>query len=240
MNLTEALNSLPNTKGCVIILSGGMDSTIAMRLAVEKYGPDNVKALTFDYGQKQKLEIQKARESTAKLGVKHLVLDLSALGQVSMGLSANVDPNIKVPDLEEVLGDPLPRTYIPNRNLILLAYASAYAQANGVETILCGIQIADEYGYFDATQAYIDDVNRLFAHNRTYPTHVIGPFANLSKTNELELLLELDGNVDLLKHTLTCYNPDEHGRSCGRCATCRERMKAFKTLGLTDPIEYQN
>ena len=75
MNLSETLKLLPDTKGVVVILSGGMDSTISMRLCVEKYGKDNVSALTFDYGQKQAIEIERAKESTYILGVKHKIID---------------------------------------------------------------------------------------------------------------------------------------------------------------------
>ena len=78
MNLENALKELPDTKGVVVVLSGGMDSTIAMRLCVQRYGANNVRALTFDYGQKQKIEIEKAKISTSHYGVKHKIFDLSA------------------------------------------------------------------------------------------------------------------------------------------------------------------
>jgi 7-cyano-7-deazaguanine synthase in queuosine biosynthesis len=97
MKANEALSLLPEAAGCVVILSGGMDSTIAMRLAVEKYGKENVSALTFFYGQKQQREIDMARMSTNLLGVKHKVIDASFLGDISKGFSANVDTDMEMP-----------------------------------------------------------------------------------------------------------------------------------------------
>ena len=110
MILSDALNLLPDVKGCVVILSGGMDSTIAMRLAVEKYGSKNVSALTFNYGQKQSKEISMASVSTTMLGVEHKVIDASFLGDISKGFSANVDKDIAMPTIKDVLGDPRPKT----------------------------------------------------------------------------------------------------------------------------------
>lgn len=238
MNLTQALALLPETKGCVVILSGGMDSTIAMRLAVEKYGAENVSALTFYYGQKQALEIEKAKSSTTKLGVAHKIVDASFLGDISQGFSANVDKNIAMPTIKEVLGDPTPKTYVPNRNMILFSIAAAYAETRNVDTIICGLQIHDEYGYWDTTARFVESMNEVFAQNRKMKIKLIAPFSQLSKTQELDLLFEMDGNFNLTFHTLTCYNPDEEGRACGKCPSCSERINAFMSIGYPDPAQY--
>ena len=137
MTSNEALALLPQTKGCVVILSGGMDSTITMRLAVEKYGKENVSALTFDYGQKQKREIDMARITTNMLGVKHKIVDAGFLGDISKGFSANVDTDMEMPTIKDVLGDPRPKTYVPNRNMILMSIAAAFAETQNVDTVLC-------------------------------------------------------------------------------------------------------
>ena len=129
MTANEALGLLPQTNGCVMILSGGMDSTIAMRLAVERYGRENVSVLTFFYGQKQKREIEMAKISTNMLGVKHKVVDASFLGEIAQGFSANTDSAITMPTIKDVLGDPRPKTYVPNRNMILMSIAAAYARS---------------------------------------------------------------------------------------------------------------
>ena len=154
MTVSDVVETLPDTKGCVVILSGGMDSTIAMRLAIEKYGKDSVSALTFDYGQKQAIEIAHARGSTALLGVKHKVIDASFLGDISKGFSANVDKDIDMPTIKDVLGVARPKTYVANRNMILMSIAAAYAETQNVDTIICGLQVHDEYGYHDTTQRW--------------------------------------------------------------------------------------
>ena len=238
MKASEALALLPNTKGCVVILSGGMDSTITMRLAVEKYGKENVSALTFFYGQKQKKEIEMAKISTNVLGVKHKVIDASFLGDISKGFSANVDTEIAMPTIKDVLGDPRPKTYVPNRNMILMSIAAAFAETQNVDTILCGLQVHDEYGYHDTTQRWVDKVNDLLSENRIIKIKLVAPFSKLSKYDELSILRELDDSLDLTLFTLTCYNPDEEGRSCGVCPSCSERIANFAKVGVKDPVPY--
>ena len=238
MTLSEAQALLPNVKGCVVILSGGMDSTIAMRLAVEKYGKENVSALTFYYGQKQRREIEMARMSTNLLGVKHRVVDASFLGDISKGFSANVDTDMAMPTIKDVLGDPRPKTYVPNRNMILMSIAAAFAETQNVDTVLCGLQVHDEYGYHDTTQRWVDKVNDLLSENRIIKIKLVAPFSKLSKYDELNILRELDGNLQLTLFTLTCYNPDVDGNSCGECPSCSERIANFIKIGEKDPIPY--
>ena len=238
MQASEALALLPDVKGCVVILSGGMDSTITMRLAVEKYGRDNVSALTFFYGQKQQREIDMAKMSTYRLGVKHKVIDASFLGDISKGFSANVDTDIEMPTIRDVLGDPRPKTYVPNRNMILMSIAAAFAETQNVDTILCGLQVHDEYGYHDTTQRWVDKVNDLLSENRIIKIKLVAPFSKLSKYDELNILQELDGNLMLTMFTLTCYNPNAQHESCGKCPSCSERIANFAKVGTHDPISY--
>jgi 7-cyano-7-deazaguanine synthase len=241
------IEKLPKTKGVVVILSGGMDSTIAMRLCVEAYGAENVRALTFDYGQKQIHEIKCARDSTALLGVKHKVMDLSALGNISLGFSANVDDDMDMPTIQDVLGDPRPKTYVPNRNMILMSLAAAFAEVEGIDTVIMGLQVHDEYNYHDTTQRFVDKVNDVLSENRIIKIKIIAPFSLLSKREEIEILLSLDNNIALLYYTMTCYNPltvwPQGAKlpdiaSCGACPSCSERIANFAKAGIKDPIKY--
>lgn len=238
MNVNETLALLPESGGAVVVLSGGMDSTIALRLCVEKYGANNVRALTFWYGQRQVIEIEKAKASTSLLRVKHKVLDLSILGEIGKGFSANVDTDVSMPTIKDVLGDPRPASYVPNRNMILMSLAAAYAEVEGVENIVMGLQSTDEYSYHDTTKAFVDSVNSCLDQNRIIKIKVIAPFASLSKYQEIKILEELDGNTDLLANTLTCYDPAANGESCGRCPSCSERIMNFSKAGIRDPIPY--
>lgn len=238
MNINEILELLPETKGCVVVLSGGMDSTIAMRLAVEKYRFKNVSAITFDYGQKQVFEIKKAKESTTRLHVNHKIVDASFLGDISQGFSANVDKSIDMPTIQDVIGDATPITYVPNRNMILMSIAAAYAEVQGVDTIVTGLQVHDEYGYWDTTTRFVEKINSIFSENRKVKIKLVAPFNLLSKRQELEVLRELDGELNLMSLTLTCYNPDDKGISCGRCPSCAERIKNFADVKEIDPIPY--
>lgn len=238
MKASDALALLPDTKGCVVILSGGMDSTITMRLAVQKYGKENVSALTFFYGQKQKREIDMAKMSTNMLGVKHKVVDASFLGEISKGFSANVDTEMEMPTIRDVLGDPRPKTYVPNRNMILMSIAAAYAEVNNVDTVLCGLQVHDEYGYHDTTQRWVDKINDVLSENRIIKIKLTAPFSKLSKYDELNILQELDGNLMLTAFTLTCYNPNAQHESCGQCPSCSERIANFAKIGASDPVSY--
>lgn len=238
-DLKSALGSLPDVGGAVVVLSGGLDSTVAMRLCVEKYGRENVRALTFDYGQKQSIEINKARTSTALLGVRHKVLDLRILGEIGQGFSANLDKNIAMPTIHEVLGAPRPKTYVPNRNMILMSLTAAYAEVENISNIVMGLQSTDQYGYHDTTQRFVDKVNDVLHENRILKIRVMSPFTHLSKSDEIKILKEVDNHVGLLAHTLTCYNPNEEGHSCGKCPSCSERIKGFIDAGEVDPIKYQ-
>ena len=238
MGLNEVLETLPQTnKNVVVVLSGGLDSTIMMRVAVERYGAEQIRAISFDYGQRQNIELERAAESCEYLGVKHTILPLDSLNAIAMGHSANVDRSIKMPTIEDVLGDPSPDTEVPFRNMILLALASSYAQCNDADVVLTGLQSNDTYNYWDTTDTFVSKMNSVLSENRITKIRIVAPFIKLNKTAEIAILGEI-GDLPLLAHTITCYNPDDNGFSCGICPSCAERLKAFENLGLEDPVYY--
>lgn len=238
MSLEDILKLLPDNKKAVVILSGGLDSTIALRLAIEKYGKENVAAITFDYRQKQSVEIDCAYKTCEKLDIKWEVIDTGFLAKISQGFSANVDNDIPVPSIKQVLGDPQPKTYVPNRNMILLSIAAAFAEVGGYDTIICGLQIHDLYGYFDTSQRFIDKLNLVLDENRKHKIQILSPFSNLSKLQELQLLQEMDGNIELTKSTYTCYKGASGLDQCGVCPSCAERIMNFAKFGCKDPVPY--
>lgn len=240
MKLNTALTQLPETnQNVLVVLSGGMDSSILTMILVSKYGAGKVKALSYDYGQKQKIELSKAAKLCGILGIDHKVLDLGILGEIAKPISANIDgTEVKMPTIKDVLGDPQPKTYVPFRNLILLSLTLAQAEASNASHVFTGLQVHDEYGYWDTSQKFVDSVNAVAEQNRTHKVKIEAPFSHLSKFDEIEICKEL-GLLPLLEHTLTCYNPDALGHSCGKCPSCSERIANFAKAGIIDPVPYQ-
>lgn len=239
MNLNEALVSLPDTdKNVVAVLSGGLDSSIMTMMLVEKYGPDKVSAVSYNYGQKQRYELLCAAAMSEALGIEHTILDLSILGQIAMPMSANISgTEVEMPTIKDVLGDPQPKTYVPFRNMILLSLTMAQAEVVNASHVFTGLQVHDEYGYWDTTQRFVDSINSVAEQNRTHKVKIVAPFSHLSKHQEIEICRELK-LTHLLEYTLTCYNPNEHGHSCGKCPSCAERIANFAKSKLKDPVKY--
>lgn len=238
MNLEQALATLPETEHNVVsVLSGGLDSTILTYILVEKYGRDRVFALSYDYGQKQRQELVMAGATCAWLGIAHRVLDLSILGDIVKDVSANIGgTKVAMPTIKDVLGDPQPKTYVPFRNMILNSLAFSFAESNKASHVFTGLQVHDEYGYWDTTQRFVDSMNAVADQNRSHKVRMEAPFSQLSKYDEIKIAEEL-GNV-LFELTLTCYNPDQDGKSCGKCPSCSERIANFAKAGVKDPITY--
>jgi 7-cyano-7-deazaguanine synthase len=240
MNLETILKQLPETdKNILICLSAGLDSSIATMLAIEKYGKERVSAISYNYGQKQQEELNRGAKLCEALGIQRTVLDLKILGDIARPMCANIGgTEIAMPTIQEVLGTPQPPTYVPFRNMILLSLTMAVAEVAKASHVITGIQVHDTYGYWDASQQFVDSMNAVASQNRTHKVEIIAPFSHLSKTEELQLCMEM-GKLDLLQHTLTCYNPNENGESCGKCPSCSERILSWKNIGIKDPIPYQ-
>ncbi|MDQ7089761.1 MAG: 7-cyano-7-deazaguanine synthase QueC [Methylococcales bacterium] len=216
----------------VAIISGGMDSITLLHNLV-KNKKLTVAPITFIYGQKHNKEVEYAKEQALLLGcTQHLVLDLLLL-QPLFAKSALIAEEIDIPDAIEVMGDPQPPTYVPNRNMIFLALAAAYAETCDVSDVYYGAQRHDIYGYWDTTPQFLERLNQVYALNRKTPIQIKAPYIDYSKTDILKQGLELE--VDYSK-TWSCYKGGE--LSCGRCPTCAERLKAFADLNISDPLVY--
>jgi len=221
----------------LVVLSGGLDSSVATMMLVDKYGKDKVHALTFNYNQKQKIECLKAATFCRALEIEHTILDLSVLGEIARPMSANItDTDVDMPNIKEVLGDPQPVTYVPFRNMILLSLALSHAEVQKCSKVFTGLQVHDEYGYWDTTQKFVDSMNGVATQNRQNTIEIIAPFSQLSKADEIEIAIEL-GQFDLLRHTMTCYEPIGV-LSCGKCPSCAERIMNFMKVGRKDPVPY--
>lgn len=237
----QICDSFPQARGAVIVMSGGLDSTIAARFAVDCYGSENVHALSFFYGQKQSVELELAKENSNAMGIEnHTIVDMSFFGDMVRGVCANIQGGLAMPSIRDVLGDPAPVTEVPFRNGIMFMLAAAYAQSNNLQVIVTGVQATDQYSYFDTTPAFVDAMNAVIGQNRMHNIKIFAPWQGFDKATEIQALVDLDGVDDamsLLRGTLTCYNPEDRV-SCGVCPSCAERIMNFKRAGYIDPVEY--
>jgi len=217
----------------VAIVSGGLDSVTLLHYLVKEQ-QRRPAVITFIYGQKHSKEVDFARKQADLLDCEaHLVLDLGLLRPL-FAHSALIDAETAVPDVIDVMGDPQPVTYVPNRNMIFLALAAAYAETHAVSEVFYGAQRHDMYGYWDTTPQFLAQLNQVYGLNRKNPIEIEAPFINYSKTDLVRRGLELE--VDY-SQTWSCYEGQE--LACGRCPTCAERLKAFEDLGLADPLPYR-
>ncbi|MDC0429846.1 7-cyano-7-deazaguanine synthase QueC [Candidatus Thioglobus sp.] len=222
-------------KKAVILLSGGLDSTTT--LAIAKSQDFNCFALSFDYGQKQKSELDAAAKVAKEFNAsEHRVMKISLS---DIGGSALTDENIDVPDFVE--SDEIPITYVPARNTIFLSYALAWAEVLDCQNIFIGVNALDYSGYPDCRQEYIDafEVMANLATKQGVEGQKITiqtPLINLNKAQIIQQGIAL--GIDYAK-TTTCYQANEKGEACGVCDACEYRKLGFQEAKIADPTRYQ-
>jgi 7-cyano-7-deazaguanine synthase len=220
---------------CVVLLSGGLDSSTLLHYVTRRLGCPAVHALSFAYGQKHGRELDMARRQAERAGAKtHRIVDLSVLAALSGGASALTDAGLAIPDLADLDARQRgqPSTYVPHRNLILLALAAAYAESCGLADVFYGAQAQDAYGYWDCTVDFVGRMNDLLALNPGRAVVIHAPFTQWPKANVVRLGLELGVDYAI---TWTCYRGGR--RPCGTCPSCGERREAFRQVGVPDPLE---
>jgi 7-cyano-7-deazaguanine synthase len=221
-------------KRAICLLSGGIDSATAA--AIAKADGYEVYALTIHYGQRHSREVRFAEKLAMSLKLaSHTVLNVNLR---AWGGSALTD-SILVPH-HETIGNGIPVTYVPARNLILLSLAVGYAEASGASRVYFGANSLDYSGYPDCRPAFLE----AFAQAATLgtktgvegdPIEIVAPLQHMTKAEIIQRGLDLNVNYKL---TRSCYEDRE--QSCGKCDSCRIRLAAFETLGIRDPIEYEN
>ena len=217
-----------------MLVSGGLDSATVLAIAREEGHACH--ALSFDYGQRHRVELDAARRLAQALGaVEHRVLQLP-IG--NLGGSALTDERIAVPEKQ---GTGIPVTYVPARNTIFLACALAYAETLGASDIYIGVNAVDYSGYPDCRPEFIAAFERVA--NLATKTGVEGmslrihaPLIESSKAEIIRRGTALGVNYSM---TISCYQPDAEGRACGRCDSCRLRRTGFEQAGLADPTRYR-
>lgn len=228
---------MANTQKAVILLSGGLDS--ATTLAIARREGYACYALTFRYGQRHVVEIKAAKRVTNALGAReHRILDID-LG--SLGGSALTDMNLEIPKRQDDPADGIPITYVPARNTIFLAYALAWAEILRTFDIYIGANAVDYSGYPDCRPAFIEAFEKMAnlataagdQSKGTFKIHT--PIIQMSKAQIIKTGIGLGIDYSL---THSCYDPDEAGRACGVCDSCRLRKKGFQEAGIPDPTIY--
>ena len=227
-------------KKAVVLLSGGLDSTTT--LAIAKKEGFEIYALSFDYGQRHRIELEQAQKIAIKFGVvDHQIITINLR---QFGGSALTD-SIEVPihREEKRIGEEIPVTYVPARNTIFLSFCLAYAEVNNAPHIFLGVNAVDYSGYPDcrpefiaafeklanlATKASVEGKEKLKIHT---------PLIQLTKAEIILKGIELDIDYSL---THSCYNPEKDGKACGICDSCKLRLRGFKEAGLEDPVNYNN
>ena len=219
----------------VVLLSGGLDSTTTLALAVEQ--GFEVFALTVRYGQRHALEIARAEEQARALGAReHRVVEVDLR---FAGGSALTDPSIAVPKERtagEIAGEP-PATYVPARNTLFLALALGWAEVLGARDLFLGANVLDYSGYPDCRPEFLETFEELArrgtragAHGESFRVHA--PLLRMTKAQIVREAVRL--GVDLSR-TLSCYDPGPQGRPCGSCDACLLRAKGFREAGVVDP-----
>lgn len=235
---------MPMHHSTVVLLSGGLDSATCLAIACAQAKPagHRVYSLSFDYNQRHRCELAAAERIAAHNSVdKHVTIpiDLSLFGG-----SALTDSSIAVPkhDSVEDLEQEIPATYVPARNLVFLSLATAYAESVGATELMIGVNAIDYSGYPDCRPAFIEAFSQ--AANLATKQAVEGdsfvirtPLAEKSKAEIIRI--GLAHNVDY-SMTVSCYDPDEQGKACGRCDSCLLRAKGFRDAGVADPTQYQS
>ena len=221
------------TEHSVVLLSGGIDSTTALYWAYQRFR--HLSALTFDYKQRHSIEIKMAKKIARKLKIPQEILkvDLAQIGGSSL-----TDPKLSLPEFsnENEIGPQPPSTYVPFRNGILLAFAAAWAEVHEAKALVCGFNIIDSPNYPDTRENFIHAMEKAIntgtrAAFTGKKMHLVVPFVNKKKSDIIRLGLSLGADYS---YSISCYKGTEF--PCQTCSSCLHREKAWKEVGLPDPL----
>ena len=221
-------------KKAIILLSGGLDSITVLAQAINQ--SYQCYALSFDYGQQHKAELNAAKEIAKFYQVS--MYKVIELGFGDIGGSALTDEHISIPESPQ---KGIPVTYVPARNTVFLSFALGWAEVLGVHDIFIGVNAVDYSGYPDCRPEFIESFQKLAniatkagVEGEKFKIHA--PLIKLRKSDIIKLGIEL--GVDY-KQTVSCYAADIEGRACGACEACRLRASGFQDAKITDPTRYQ-
>ena len=224
---------------CLVLSSGGLDSTVALALAVKEYGSENVVALSISYGQKHDKEIKASIDVSKYYNVEHIFLDLTKIFEYSdctlLKGRSDIPQESYSEQLKNTNGAPV-STYVPFRNGLFLSSAASIALSKKCSVIYYGAHRDDAAGnaYPDCSVEFNDAISKAIYLGSGNELKVVGPFVNMTKAEIVALGHKLNVPFEL---TWSCYEGNEC--ACGKCGTCIDRKKAFELNGLKDPIKYE-
>lgn len=214
----------------LVVLSGGQDSTTCLYWAIDRFGSGNVSTVTFDYGQRHRIELSCAASVAENAGVTNVCLPIDTFA--ALGGNALTDSEIEVEAVSSSATE-LPNTFVPGRNLIFLTFAAAFAYRRGIEHLVTGVAQTDYSGYPDCREATIRALQQTLRLGMESRIVIHTPLMSLSKKQTVELARDL-GGLDAMALTHTCYNGARP--PCEECAACVLRAKGFAAAGLSDPL----
>lgn len=223
-------------KKAVVLVSGGADS--ATILAIAKTDGFSIHAISFDYGQRHLIELEMAKNLTRNHADSYRIIKLDQAVFLSSALANNKIMVEKFASTDTI-PDSIPNTYVPARNTLFLSYALSYAESISATHIFIGVHGSDVAQYPDCRPEFIAQFQELanIATATQFKIQIMAPLLTLSKAQVIERGLKLA--VDY-SSTISCYDPDQSGISCGSCLACRVRIDAFAQNGAIDPIKYQS
>ena len=214
----------------LVLLSGGQDSTTCLYWAIDRFGRTNVDAMSFDYGQRHRIELDCAGAVAVDAGVDHVVLPIDTFR--TLGGNALTEDAIAVCS-EKGGRTGLPNTFVPGRNIIFLTYAAAHAWRHDIGHLVTGVAQTDYSGYPDYRQETIESLQQTLRLGMETAVEIHAPLMHLSKKETVELARDL-GALHAMALTHTCYNGARP--PCGECPACELRAKGFSEAGVADPL----
>lgn len=214
----------------LVVLSGGQDSATCLHWALDRYGQSCVSAITFDYGQRHRIELSCAEAVAADASVPWTCLPIDTFAAI--GGNALTEAAIPV-EAEPDADSGLPNTFVPGRNLIFLTFAAAWAWRRRIGHLVTGVAQTDYSGYPDCREKTIQALQQTLRLGMETDIELHAPLMHLSKKQTVELAQSL-GAIDAMRLTHTCYEGSRP--PCGRCAACRLRARGFDEAGVADPL----
>ena len=213
----------------VVILSGGMDSTTLLYdVKAQQY---DVYALSFNYNQKHKKELQCAKDTCKMLKIPHKVMDLSVLNELAPSSLTRDDWDVPEGHYAD---ENMKETVVPNRNMVMLSLATSYAIGLKAKKVFYGAHSGDHDIYPDCRKEFVDQLSKTIKIADWLEVDLLAPYLEIDKGDIV--IKGKDLKVDYF-YTWTCYKGK--GKACGKCGSCVERLEAFEKAGISDPIQYE-